>query len=147
MAKNIESRQNFKANRYIYVFTTPQLPDLVKVGIAEDVGKRRKDLERNCKLETVELQYMSKSLCWAPLAERLIHAVLKAWSLDRTVRCLAEKRNHRGWFACNEDAAVELVKIWSEALEHDERGNPERWLIEKVGKFRKDGGPLQDYET
>ncbi|KAL1627231.1 hypothetical protein SLS56_006470 [Neofusicoccum ribis] len=151
ITRNIKLRQNYKIRRYVYVFTAPKLPGLAKVGITEDVGKRRRDLERDCQLGSVELQYMSKSLQLAPLAEKLTHGVLKAWGFGRTVKCPTENTkhkdtNHREWFACGKEMAVEVVKIWSEALEYDER-SAENWLIERVKNFEKDGGPSEDRET
>lgn len=149
LVKILEQPQSYKHVKNVYIFSTTELPGLVKVGISEGVSLRQKQIMGECGLKELKNLHTSRLLDRAKLVERLTHKVLKAWGFHVQVQCCHKKatQRHQEWFKCDEQVIIQIINIWEEVQKHYQPRHPDQWLSSRLNVFAKGDGPRAQGET
>ncbi|KAL1619755.1 hypothetical protein SLS56_009956 [Neofusicoccum ribis] len=149
LVKILDQPQSYKHVKNVYIFSTTELPGLVKVGISEGVSLRQKQIMGECGLKELKNLHTSRLLDRAKLVESLTHKVLKAWGFHVQVQCGHKKatQRHQEWFKCDEQVIIQIINIWEEVQKHYQPRHPDQWLSSRLKVFEKGDGPRAQGET
>ena len=143
---------------WIYIFSSPDFPDHLKIGrTTKKIRDRKHQIESKCK--SYDLEIIGDEECFKMIRchkrlEALIHKDL--WNERRSFKCtctrvkeahdIKEKYNkcveHSEWFAINADRAIYVVKKWKEWMR---RMQPYTWegklddeMLWQIAKWQED---------
>lgn len=152
---------------YVYVFRSPSKPGFVKVGKANDINERLKQIRKGCQLPDLERveDYVQTKIYHCAKLERLVHAELKA-ARATTFECnnkdhISKRKNrsstcHTEWFKIEPKYAVQAVQRWREWLLSKPYGDIQvqalsttwaKMITNNFPRVNEDETNSQDHET
>ncbi len=146
MKQNINTNTQSPKDGWIYIFSSPQFPGYVKIGLTtNEIRTRKNQIESKCKvydLDMVKGEECFKKISWPVRLEKLIHKDLSNERRKFTCSCKKsasehdkEENNrnqiqHAEWFAIGETRAKQVVKRWKDFMRLE--------IYSKDGKLRED---------
>jgi hypothetical protein len=101
----------------VYIVRDPTRPHLLKIGAAMNFSQRKKQIERECRLN-LEVIYVSDEHETYSRSEHLIHGDLLHLCWEHT--CLGCNTYHREWHSVSEDLAIKTTKRWVRFMKEEQ---------------------------
>jgi hypothetical protein len=134
---------------YIYIWSNPSFPNILKIGKAKDVGKRLKRKGYTCKkVLTQEIDPYQRRIRHVKRAEDIIHATLGLYHLEEQT-CACRSLHHEYFYISREVAleTIEEVRQYMEATYGVEGQDPEDaiWSPSPLKQSLRGGGTVHSF--
>ena len=113
-----EIRSSIPTGGYVYIFKSVSR-NLVKIGKATDVARRKNQIKTGCQLEDLdEVESDSYHVKYPERVEKLVHLELQNFRVKFICQHSQEiEQEHREWFDVPENVAVQSVRRWRDFVE------------------------------
>ncbi len=126
---------------YIYIFTSPKRPDMVKIGVTSDVTERLMDLIHSCRLRFEEYWHSfpleRKRIVNAYRVERLVETEFSIKRKQQGLYCEGCQSSHVDWFNTSPEHAADVIEKfadWMETVPYEYDARLDLWVLTEYAK-------------